>query len=192
MGRRRRWRTREKENPLNRPSDENGSVAANEEETAGQPESSPERSEEEISYLEQLQRLQAEFANYRKRTQRERTEWGMRARADLVAQLLPILDDLERARENVGSGPPAGAAEGLLLILNRLEDVLTAQGLQRQSVEPGTRFDPEEHEALMTGPSDTIAEGDVIEALSPGYLFQGALLRPARVRVSMGPEVGPA
>lgn len=144
--------------------------------------------EEEMSYLEQLQRLQAEFSNYRRRIQRERASWESRAKGDVLVGLLPILDDLDRARSAIGKKPKAKDAEGLLLILSRLEDSLTALGLESQNTEPGVEFDPNYHDAVMTEASDKYPEGAILATIQTGYTFQGILLRPARVQVSRGSE----
>lgn len=144
---------------------------------------------EERGYLDQLQRLQAEFSNYRKRITRERADWDARAKGEALALLIPVLDDLDRAREAHAAMPPSPEAEGLLMILGRLEDILRQAGLERQSTEPGTLFDPEAHEALMTEPSATHEEGRITGTLQPGYVYRGILLRPARVRVSQGPPL---
>ena len=145
--------------------------------------------EEEEGYLAQLQRLQAEFSNYRKRIARERADWDIRAKGDLMSSLIPVLDDLARAREAHAANPPSAEAEGLLLILTRLEEALVAAGLERQHTDPGTPFDPHIHEATMGSPSEEFPEGTIIETMQSGYLFHGRLLRPARVRVSQGPSV---
>ena len=149
-------------------------------------------SQEEADYLEQLQRLQAEFSNYRRRIQRERAQWEMRAKGDLLAGLLPILDDLDRARASLSEDKKSKHAEGLLLILSRLEESLRSVGLEVQPVEPGTPFNPDIHEAMLTEPSEDHAEGMILGTLQPGYVYQDLLLRPARVRVSSGPAEEPS
>jgi molecular chaperone GrpE len=143
----------------------------------------------EREYLADLQRLTAEFANYRKRVQRERAEWEVRAKADLLAMLLPVLDDITRARVHQGSGATGKDAEGLLLIVSRFEEILKSLGLEVQPTEPGIVFDPQEHEALAMGPSEEFPEGTILDTFQPGYRYKGILLRPARVRVSQGPSL---
>jgi molecular chaperone GrpE len=106
-----------------------------------------------------------------------------------VQKLIPVLDDLARAREAHAMNPPSAEAEGLLLILSHLEDALLSSGLEKQATPPGTVFDPNVHEALIGSPSEEYPEGMIIETLQPGYLFRGQLLRPARVRVSQGPSL---
>lgn len=149
-------------------------------------------SPEEMTYLEQLQRLQAEFANFRRRIQKERADWESRAKGEVLTGLLPILDDIERARTFWESCPANKDAEGLLLILTRLADFARSVGLEMQSTVVGTLFDPHQHEALLSSPSDDVPEGAILETLQPGYCYRGILLRPARVRVSRGPSGEPA
>ena len=141
-----------------------------------------------MGYLERLQRLQAEFDNYRRRIQRERAAWQTTAKGELLTGLLPILDDLACARASMERQPTGADAEGLLLIVSRLEAFLRSGGLEVQKTEPGTPFDPNYHEALMTGVSDTVPEGMILQTLQPGYVYRDLLLRPARVQVSCGPE----
>ncbi|MDM7914605.1 MAG: nucleotide exchange factor GrpE [Candidatus Eisenbacteria bacterium] len=147
--------------------------------------------DEAAELLDQLRRLQAEFANFRKRIQKERAEWETRAKGDLLAGMLPVLDDLDRARAAVeAERSPDPHSEGFLLILARLADYLRAVGLREQPSGPGTVFDPHEHEALLTSPSDEQPEGRILETLQRGYLYKDQILRRARVRVSRGPDVG--
>ena len=143
----------------------------------------------EREYLEDLQRITAEFANYRRRVQREKTDWDARAKADLLTLLLPVLDDLGRARAHWNEKPLEKDADGLLMILARLEEILRSVGLEVQEIEPGTPFDPHQHDALATCVSEEHQEGTIADTLQPGYLYRGMLLRPARVRVSQGPPV---
>jgi molecular chaperone GrpE len=151
--------------------------------------SQAEPSAEEIAayYLEQLQRLKAEFDNYRKRVAREKEEWFLTARSEVVRQLLPILDDLRRARQHWPQQEAAPEAKGLLLIMKRFEDVLAQMGLEEQEAQSGAEFDPEQHEAVITAPSSEIVEGRILRTVEPGYFFRGRMLRPIKVSVSSGP-----
>lgn len=137
-------------------------------------------------YLDQLQRLKAEFDNYRKRTAKEREVWYVQAQAELAEGLLPVLDDLRRAREHEAAGE-AAESEGWRLILKRFEDTLERLGLETQEAEPGRAFDPEQHDAVMAGPSADVPEGTILRVLEPGYLFRGRLLRRSRISYSTGP-----
>ena len=143
-------------------------------------------SEAAAGYLDQLQRLQAEFDNYRKRVRREQDDWQRGAQSELVGRLLPVLDDLRRARGHAAPEDEPDAA-GLLLILRRFEDLLTKAGLEVQAIEPGAPFDPEEHEALIAVPSTEIPEGGIVQVLEPGYRFRERLLRRGKVACSTGP-----
>jgi len=141
-------------------------------------------------YLDQLQRLKAEFDNYRRRTLREREEWGSTARGDLVRRLLPVLDDLRRARRHQEQGGAPDAA-GLFLILKSLEEILNQLGLEEEVAELGTEFDPELQEAVMAVPSEEVPAGRVIFTMEPGYSFEGRQIRPSKVSVSSGPATEP-
>jgi molecular chaperone GrpE len=172
--------------PAEREADPRGSEAV--EGLPSDPQAAPPLTDEEVSYLEQLQRLQAEFSNYRRRIQKERAQWDARAKGEVLAGLLPILDDLGRARASIQGEPDGKDAEGLLMVLSRLDDFLASMGVEMQKTEPGTPFDPNHHEAFMTGTSDEYAEGLILETFQPGYIYEEFLLRPARVKVSSGPE----
>jgi molecular chaperone GrpE len=150
------------------------------------PEASDDAEARAADYLDQLQRLKAEFDNYRRRTAKEREVWFVQAQAELAEGLLPVLDDVRRAREHEVAGEVA-ESEGWRLILKRFEDTLERLGLETQGVEPGREFDPEQHNAVMAEPSAEVPEGTIIRVLEPGYLFRGRLLRRSRISYSTGP-----
>ena len=129
-------------------------------------------------YLDALQRLKAEFDNYRKRVARDQQELAARAHERLVRELVPVLDDLERALAHEGN-----LEDGIRLIHRQLDEALTKEGLVE--VETTGMFDPHTQEALLAQPSDE-AEGTVIEVLQKGYLLGDRVLRPARVVISQG------
>ena len=140
---------------------------------------------ERDEYLDQLQRTRADFDNYRKRVERERPllqEAGIR---DVVGELLPVLDNLERALEAAVQHEEAKLEEGVRLVHRALADVLAREGLVE--VETDGAFDPHTQEALLAQPSDA-AEGTVIQVLQKGYRLGERVLRPARVVVSSGAE----
>jgi molecular chaperone GrpE len=142
--------------------------------------------------LEQHQRLLAEFDNYRKRVDRERQRLEAQAVGELLRRLLPILDDLDRAeaaRQISGGGPDD--SDAILRILGCLAEAFQREGLERIEASPGTVFDPNEHEAVLTIPTADVPEGSVVEVLQAGYLHGGRLLRPARVAVARAPEPSP-
>jgi molecular chaperone GrpE len=129
-------------------------------------------------------RLAAEYDNYRKRTERERSESWLRAQADLAGRLLDPLDDLSRVSGQDGAEAAASAViEGVRLVERKLLRTLEEAGLEPVEA-AGTPFDPEVHEALMTVPAEEPEEDDMVaDVFQEGYRFKGVLLRPARVRV---------
>jgi molecular chaperone GrpE len=138
---------------------------------------------ERDEYLDALQRLKAEFDNYRKRTARDQESFATRANEALVKELLPILDDLERALGAAEQHEEAELEEGVRLVHRSLFQALRRQGLE----EIGTdgRFDPHVHEALLSQPSEQ-EEGTVIDVVQKGYRLGDRVLRPARVVVAAG------
>jgi molecular chaperone GrpE len=131
---------------------------------------------ERDEYLGALQRLQADFENYKKRMIRQQTELLDRAAEDLVNKLLPVLDAVDLARQH-------GQAEAVDPVANALSDVLAKEGLER--IDPvGSAFDPNEHEAVAHEEADEAgAEPSVSELMRAGYRWRGKLLRPAMVKV---------
>jgi molecular chaperone GrpE len=142
-----------------------------------------------------LQRLAADFDNFRKRTHREKEDLQVRALGRFLLSLLPVVDDLERAVEHLdvvatGEGPEVGSAgtvNGLRMITERLGRVLEAEGLRRFR-SAGERFTPRRHEAVDHVYHDEVPAGYVIRESAPGYEYGDEVLRPARVVVSRGPE----
>jgi molecular chaperone GrpE len=131
-----------------------------------------------------LQRLQADFENYRKRAQRDQDALVARAGERIVKELLPVLDDLERALEAAEQHEEAKLEDGVKLVHRQLEQLLAKEGLA--PVATDGMFDPHVHEALLTQPSES-EEGSVIEVLQKGYRLGDRVLRPARVVVA-GPK----
>jgi molecular chaperone GrpE len=138
---------------------------------------------ERDEYLDALQRLKAEFENYRKRVARDQGVLVARASERLVKQLLPVLDDLERALVAASDHEEAKLAEGVELVHRALADALAREGLVE--VDTDGDFDPHTQEALLAQPSDE-KEGAVIQVLQKGYKLGDHVLRPARVVVSSG------
>jgi molecular chaperone GrpE len=134
--------------------------------------------------FDDLQRLAADFDNYRKRAARDQEALVARAHERLVKQLLPILDNLERALVSAAEHEEEKVLEGVELIARELHEALRREGLEE--IETDGRFDPHVHEALLTQPSEA-EEGAVIEVLQKGYRLGDRVLRPARVIVSQGP-----
>ena len=131
---------------------------------------------------EHLQRLQAEFDNYRKRVLREQTAAVEMAAEPVMRRLLEVLDDFELALMHAGEDVDSDRLlKGVELVYAKLLDVLGAEGLERIQAE-GAPFDPELHEALMqTG--EGLGEPHVAEVFRPGYALRGRVIRPAGVRV---------
>ena len=136
-------------------------------------------------HLDDLKRLAAEFENYKKRTAREQASLSARAAERLVKELLPIVDDLERALVAAEEHQEAQLEEGVRLVHRQLAAALEREGLAE--IEVDGKFDPHVHEALLSQPSDA-DEGNVIEVLQKGYRLGDRVLRPARVVVAAPKE----
>jgi molecular chaperone GrpE len=134
------------------------------------------------SHLNDLKRLAAEFDNYRKRAAREQQAMFTRAGERLVKELLPVLDDLERALEAAEQHEEVKLEEGVRLVHRQLADVLRKEGLAE--IETDGVFDPHVHEALLTQPGDDVETGHVLQVLQKGYRLGDRVLRPARVIVA--------
>jgi len=135
------------------------------------------------SAIADLQRVAADFDNYRKRTARDQEALVARAHERLVKELLPVLDDLERALTAAAEHEEVKLEEGVRLVHRELSHVLQKEGLI--AVDTEGKFDPHEHEALLTQPSDA-EEGAILEVIQKGYRLGDRVLRPARVVVSAG------
>ncbi|MDQ3933263.1 MAG: nucleotide exchange factor GrpE [Actinomycetota bacterium] len=137
---------------------------------------------ERDQYLDLARRTQAEFENYRKRTAQQAAQAGERAKLGLLRELLPVVDNLERALASAAEdeGP---LAQGVQLVLGDLQGVLAREGVD--ALEPvGERFDPTVHEALSTRPEEGAEAGVVVEVVEKGYRTRDTVIRPARVVVS--------
>src|SRR5438067_4798435 len=134
--------------------------------------------------FDRLQRLAAEFDNYRKRSARDSAALSERANERLVKELLPVLDDLARALEAAADHEEAKLEDGVRLVHRSLADLLAKEGLSE--IETDGKFDPHVHEALLSQPSDA-EEGSVIEVVQKGYRLGDRVLRPARVVVAAPP-----
>jgi molecular chaperone GrpE len=146
---------------------------------------------ERDEYLELARRTKADFENYRKRVAGETAAATKRGRAELVRELLPVLDNLERAlaaaEPRTEEAAPNHLAEGVRLVREELAGVLKRSGVE--SYEPnGEQFDPHEHEAMMTRPVEGDEGGKVVEVVEKGYRLDGQVLRPARVVVGEAKE----
>jgi molecular chaperone GrpE len=135
-------------------------------------------SRERDQYLDSLRRLKAEFDNSRKRQERERTRLLESASEKLVQELLPVLDNLDRALESEGD-----IREGVEATRGQLAEVLANEGLLPVASD-GQPFDPNVHEAVMGQPSEEHEEGTVLQTFQRGYLLNGRAIRPAKVVVA--------
>jgi molecular chaperone GrpE len=136
-------------------------------------------------YLDALRRLKAEFDNFRKRVARDQGDLVARATERLMKELLPVLDDLERALAAAAGHEEAELEDGVRLVHRSLAEALAREGLVE--VETEGAFDPHTQEALLAQPSEA-AEGTVIQVLQKGYRLGDRVLRPARVVVSSGTD----
>ncbi|MCX6409756.1 MAG: nucleotide exchange factor GrpE [Actinobacteria bacterium] len=143
---------------------------------------------ERDEYLDQLQRTRADFDNYRKRMERERPllqEAGVR---DLVGELLPVLDNLERALEALvaaGDEGASGIVAGVDMVHQHLGALIAGRGVQEIPA-AGEQFDPTVHEAVQSVPSPDHPAGTVVAVVERGYRLSDTVIRPARVVVSGG------
>ena len=138
---------------------------------------------ERDEYLADLQRVAAEFENYRKRVAREQENLAARAHERLVKELLPVLDDMERALRAAEEHEEATLEDGVRLVHRELAEALAKEGLTE--IEANGTFDPHVHEALLSQPS-AAEDGAIIEVLQKGYRLGNRVLRPARVVISQG------
>jgi molecular chaperone GrpE len=139
-------------------------------------------------YLDGWQRAQAEFANYRKRQEGERTQMVAQVSAGMLRKLLPIVDDFERAVATLPSESGQSAwSDGVLLIKHKLDALLESEGVTPIEAE-GQPFDPRYHEAVTYEDAPGYDDGQVIGETQKGYLLGERVLRPALVRVARQPS----
>ena len=134
---------------------------------------------------DRLLRMAADFDNYKKRAARDREEYVTLANERLVKELLPILDDLERALTAAVEHEEAALEEGVALVHRSLASLLERQGLKQ--IETAGKFDPHVHEALLSQPSEA-EEGSVIDVVQKGYTLGDRVVRPARVVIAAAPQ----
>jgi molecular chaperone GrpE len=142
---------------------------------------------EKDEYLDLAKRTKADFENYRRRMTAEVQAANARGKAEVVREVVPVLDDLERAIEAAGLDPEGDSedslAHGVLLVFRGLRETLGRNGVE--VVDPaGERFDPTSHEALSTVAADGVEPGTVVETMQKGYRLGDRLIRPARVVVA--------
>ncbi len=139
---------------------------------------------EAAEYLDNLQRLKAEFENFRKRTLREQSEFLKFASQGVIGELLPVIDNFERALDQENNGDQFDDyKKGMKLVYDQLLEALAKEGLS--TVEPvGQPFDPNLHEAVMQEESAEHPEGTVVRVLERGYILQDRIIRHAKVSVA--------
>ena len=155
------------------------------EEQVEQQEEQAEEQQPEQEVDDRLLRLAADFENYKKRAARERSEYIALANERLIAELIPILDDLERALSAAEEHQEAQLEEGVRLVHRSLASLLERNGVKE--IETDGKFDPHVHEALLSQPSDS-EEGSVIDVVQKGYTLGDRVVRPARVVIAAAPE----
>lgn len=139
--------------------------------------------EEQIKELKEgWQRTQADFENYKKRTEAQKFEMLELAKADFLTKLAPVLDNFRRAFEHLDINDPKIA--GLKLIEKQLEDILSSEGLTK--IDTSGVFDPALHEAISAETHDKIPVDHIIAELESGWKFGEKVIKPAKVRVSKG------
>lgn len=139
--------------------------------------------QEKKEIFDQLLRLKADFENYKKRTGKEKGETYSRALEELSKNLLPVIDNFERAIEAGREVDTGGFMEGVQMVYEQLMAVLQKEGLSRIDA-VGSQFDPEYHHAVLTECDESKEDNVVSEVFQNGYLFQDRLVRPAMVKVN--------
>lgn len=143
-----------------------------------------EKEEQAAEYLDTLQRLKADFENFKKRAIKEQTEFLEVASRNLIQELLPVIDNLERAlKASKESNDFEALSKGVEMVYAQLMDALKKAGVS-EICPHGEEFDPCRHEAVMQVESKKHADNTVVDVLQKGYLLRGRLLRPAAVKVS--------
>ncbi len=133
----------------------------------------PSKKIKERDYLEQLQRLQAEFENFQKRTEREKCQILANANESLISELLPILDNFELSLKH-------NKDKGISIIYDELRKILKSQGLKK--IDTKGTFNPKFHEVLIQVEGET--EGEILEELQRGYTLNDKLLRASKIKIS--------
>jgi len=136
-------------------------------------------------YLDQWKRARAEFINFKKRNEKEQEELLKFANSVLIAKLLPILDDFERATKTIPDKIHTLTwVEGIFLIYRKLQAILGQEGVTEIEAEAGKEFDPTIHEAVVYEESEEYKEGQIIDILQRGYKLHDRVVRPTLVKVA--------
>jgi molecular chaperone GrpE len=134
---------------------------------------------------DRMLRRQADYENFRRRSERDRSEFLQYAGMELTREILPVLDDFERALKTETAD--AGFRKGVELIYQRLLDTLKKIGLEPIETAAGTEFDPNLHQAVVRFETTEAADNTILDEFQRGYNFKGKLLRPSMVRVAVNP-----
>lgn len=163
---------------------DNSETSENADSTTGEEKSPLEEAQEQIAELkDKYLRSVAEFDNYRKRTLKEKAELILNGGEKTITALLPVMDDLDRALENMDkTDDVATLKEGVELIIQKLVKTLGAQGLKRMETQ-GQAFDTDFHEAVALVPGDESKKNQIIDCVQPGYLLNEKVIRHAKVVV---------
>jgi molecular chaperone GrpE len=138
--------------------------------------------------LDKLRRTMADFSNYRKRQEKEQEQATKWANARIITELLPVIDDLERAIVEFGTdGQEPAWLQGIKLVEHKLESALAKFGLEEIVAEPGVPFDPNIHEAVLYQEAENYGEGAVTATMRKGYKLGERVLRATMVSVSKAP-----
>lgn len=133
--------------------------------------------------IERTKRLQADFENYKRRTQQEKEELSMFVTADIVAQLLPVIDNFDRAVLTLATADSAALQSGVEMIYRQFTQVMDKLGVTKIEC-IGQSFNPEFHEAVMRVEADDQEDGTIVEELNKGYSVRGRVVRPSMVKVA--------
>lgn len=161
------------------PEQEQKQDAPPEEKTPPEPEGSEPEESPDTKYL----RLMADFQNYRRRVEKEKSDIYAYAAEKIVNQLLEVMDNFERALEHMEEEGPGNFSEGMAMIYKQLKGVLEKNGVEAIEAQ-GMPFDPNFHNAVMTEESDSFESGTVTEVLQKGYLLNKKVIRPSMVKVA--------
>lgn len=134
------------------------------------------------------QRTQADFVNFKRRTEQERGAAARNASSQALVRLLTVLDDLRRALTSVPSDAPASWTDGIKMVFQNLSAVVQSEGVTLVEPAPGDTFDPVQHEAVYYQPTDEQPADAVLSVVQPGYRNADRVLRPAQVVVAKGPD----
>ncbi|MFT6866303.1 MAG: molecular chaperone GrpE [Cyclobacteriaceae bacterium] len=184
---------KEKEEEIEKEEKNGQEVATATEESVENVEAEEVAEEPELSEVDQLKsdlaeakdkylRLYSEFENFRRRTSKEKLELIGSANKDLMADMIPVIDDFERAMKALDATSDADAAkEGMTLIFNKFQKTLEAKGLKKMEIKKGTEFNPDLHEAITQIPAEKKLVGKVVDVVEQGYFLNDKVVRFAKV-----------